>query len=330
MFSNATGFAAQAVPFFDARGSDVVLVIAKATFHRRGQKLLRADDQVPVRLADVPTDAAAIEAGRQSSVRYPSDVGGEKPGADVVIVGGAVSPKPVTSLDLAIRAPGLSVTLRVHGERVYTKAALGLKFGPSAPFERSPVTYERAYGGTSQDGSVVDWRNPVGRGVHHHRAELDGAPAPCVEDPAHPVEAVRDSVPVGFGALPTFWVPRRDFAGTMDSAWKAARMPLPPLDFDPRFHQVAHPSLQVARPLVEGDVLATHGMSNEPLFDVTVPSLSLVAHCRFSASAAVTLPLLLDTALLEPEEGRVEFTYRRVVPLGRAHTFLREVRLDVA
>lgn len=330
MFSNATDLAGQAVPFFDDRGADVVVVIAKATFRRRAQKLSLAEEQVPVRLSDVPFDPAAIEAGRQSSVRYPSDVAGEKPGADVVIVGAAVATKPVTNMDVAVRAPGVSVTLRVHGERVYSRGVLGLKFGPSAPFERSPITYERAYGGASQDGSVLDWRNPVGRGVHRSPSELDEARAPCIEDPSRPLVPGKEAVPVGLSAVPTWWVPRRDLSGTMDSAWAAERMPLPPLDFDRRFHHVASPALQLERPLAAGDKIATHGMSEEPLFDVTVPSLALVAHCRFAASAPVSLPLILDTALLEPEDSRVEFTFRRVVPLGRARTLLREVRLDVA
>jgi hypothetical protein len=220
-------------------------------------------------------------------------------------------------------------SLRVHGERVFYRGALGVRLSEAAPFERGPLTYERSYGGKSKDGSLVDWRNPVGRGVHRSAAELDGAPAPCIEDPAAPIEGTRESVPVGFGALPTWWLPRRALSGTMDAAWQAERMPLPPLDFDPRFHQVAHPSLQVERPLQAGDILAVHGLSPEGLFQVTVPALPLVAHLRRTRAPAATVPLLLDMALLEPEEERVEFTFRRVVPLGRGDTLLREVRIDV-
>ena len=79
----------------------------------------------------------------------------------------------------------------------------------------------------------------------------------------------------------------------------------------------------------EGDVIATHGLCPEGLFDVTVPSIPLIAHIRRARAPPVSLPLVLDTALLEPEPGRVELTLRRIVPLGRGATFLREVRLDV-
>jgi hypothetical protein len=329
MFANATSFAALAVPFHDDRGADVVVVLAKATFVKRGADLVLADEQIPVRLTDVPTDPAAVESGRESSVRYPSDVGGARPGADIVVVGGAVSPRPVLSIDVAVRAPGRQVALRVHGERVYYRGALGLEIGPSAPFEQAAITYERACGGQSKDGSIIDWRNPVGRGVHRSASELDGEPAPGVEDPAHPIEGTRAAIPVGLGAVATWWLPRRDLAGTADAAWQATRMPLPPLDFDPRFHQVAHPSLQMDRPLQPGDVLAAHRLCREGLFQITIPDLRLIAHLRRTDAPAVSLPLVLDTALLEPALGRIELTFRLVVPLGRGATLLREARLDV-
>ncbi len=328
MLSNPTPFAAEAAPFFDERGVDVVVLLLKATFLRRGGALVMADAQVPVRLADVPTDPAAEAEGRMTSVRYPSDVGGEKPGADVVVVGSAFATKPVQNADIAVRAPGRSLALRVHGERLFYKSAVGVKVGPATRFERAPVTYERAYGGASKDGSRIDWRNPVGRGVCSDPSDLDGLPAPCIEDPARPIEGAEVSLPVGIGALPSFWLPRSGFAGTMDEAWQRARMPLPPVDFDRRFYQVASPALQLDRPLREGDTIATHGLHPAGLFDITVPALQPLAHLRRADGPRVSLPFVLDTALLEPELERVELTYRRVVPLGRGATLLREVRLD--
>jgi hypothetical protein len=328
MLTNATPLAVLAAPLHDVRGVDVVAILAKATFVRRGAELTLADAQIPVRVADVPTDPSAVKEGRESSVRYPSDVGLEKPGADVIVVGHAISARRVSSLEVAVRAATRKVSLRVHGERLFYKSGVGVKVGPGAPFERAPITYERAYGGMSADRSIVDWRNPAGRGVHRSVTEIDGAPAPSIEDPAAPIEGAKESVPVGFGAIASWWLPRRALAGTMDAAWQAERMPLPPLDFDPRFHHVAHPSLQIERPLRAGDVLATHGLSPEGLFQVSIPALAPVVHLRRKGAPKVTLPLVLDTALLEPELDRVELTYRRIVPLGRGATLLEEARLD--
>ncbi|WP_438036476.1 DUF2169 family type VI secretion system accessory protein [Sorangium sp. So ce204] len=329
MFANATPVAALAVPLHDERGVDVVILLAKATFARRGPTLVLLEEQAPLRLNDVPTDEAAVRDGRESSIRYPSDVCCEKPGADVVIVGSAVSSKAVSSLDVAVRAPGRSMSLTVHGERVFYKSGLGIKISPAAPFERAAITYERAYGGTSKDGTVVEWHNPVGRGAHRSTSELDGSPAPCIEDPAHPVTGTDATPPAGFGAIAMWWLPRRALSGTMDAAWQRERMPLPPLDFDRRFYHVAHPGLQLDRPLAAGDVIATHGLCPEGLFDVTIPELAIVAHLRRATGRAVSLPLALDTAVLEPDTARVELTFRRVVPLGRGDTMLREARLDV-
>ena len=44
MFANATSFAAVAVPYQDHRRTDVVVVLAKATFVRRGARLVLADE----------------------------------------------------------------------------------------------------------------------------------------------------------------------------------------------------------------------------------------------------------------------------------------------
>lgn len=328
MLSNPTPYAAEAAPFFDEQGAEVVVVLAKATFLRRGDKLVRSEVPSPVRLSDVPMHPEVEADGRLSSVRYPSDLGGEKPGADVVVVGNAFSPRPTESVDVAVRVPGQTLCLRVFGERTFYKGAGGLTLGPAARFESAPVTYERAYGGASRDGALLDWRNPVGRGVHRHASELDGQLAPCIEDPARPIRGAETSLPAGFGAIPTWWLPRSAFAGTADEAWQQTRMPLPPTDFDRRFHQVACPGLQLDRPLREGDVLATQGLTAAGLFDVTIPPLTLVAHVRRTAGSVVSLPLALDTALLEPDADRVELTFRRVIPLGRGQTLLREVRLD--
>lgn len=329
MLRNATSFTAAAVPFQDERGLDVIVVIAKGTFILRGSRLVAADEQTAMRMSDVPNDADAVENGRESSIRYPSDIGGEKPGADIVIVGSAISRKPVPSLDVAVRIPGRSAALRVHGERVFYKAAAGIRLSAGKPFERAAITYERAYGGKSKDGSIIDWRNPVGRGVHKSTVELDLAPAPSIEDPLHPIEDASESAPAGFGAIATWWLPRRDWAGTIDAHWQAERMPLPPTDFDRRFYQIAHPSLQMDKPLKAGDSIATHGLCTDGLFEVVVPDILLIMHLRRNRASSCSLPLVLDTALLEPEMARVEFTYRRVVPLGRGDTLLREVRLDV-
>ena len=121
--------------------------------------LVRAERQTPVRTTDVPTDPATVEDGRESSLRFPSDVGCAKPGADVVVLGDAIASRRVASLEVAVKTPERTVTLRVHGPRTYQRGFAGLTFTAAVPVERAPLTFEHAWGGTSRDGTVVE-RHP--------------------------------------------------------------------------------------------------------------------------------------------------------------------------
>jgi hypothetical protein len=66
VFANASPLSARVVPFIDDRGAEVVVVLAKATFRRRGADLALAGEQARVRLVDVPTDPRAEAEGRGS------------------------------------------------------------------------------------------------------------------------------------------------------------------------------------------------------------------------------------------------------------------------
>src|SRR5205823_5975392 len=117
------------------------------------------------------------------------------------------------------------------------------------PFSRMPIAWERSFGGTDPDDpSVVDRRNPVGRGVRKRASALHGLPAPNFEDPRAPISnPSKRPIPVGFGPIAPQWQPRSDFAGTYDQAWKNDRYPLLPLDFDSRFLNSAPADQQLDR-----------------------------------------------------------------------------------
>jgi hypothetical protein len=326
-FANVSPFSAVAVPYIAPDGREVVIAIAKATFRRGNGATMRLDEeQSPVRLGDVTISPDADE----SSVRYPSDVATEKRGADVVIVGDAVSKRPVTAIDVAVRVRDRTVPLRVHGERVYYRSIGGIVVGPAAPFERKPIVYENAYGGTADDHGIMERRNPVGRGVAKRPADLVDRPAPTIEHPEHPIASASDCPdPAGFGAVPGHWLPRSDFAGTFDELWRATRMPLLPLDFDVRYFNVAHPLLQFAERLQHGDVIAILGMTLDGPFTAELPSLPVVMHGRTDDGRTITMRPPVDTILVEPGKGRVELTTRATFPRGRGRTMLREIRVDI-
>jgi hypothetical protein len=325
-FANASPFAAQAVPYVAPDGREVVIAIVKASFVvAAAGGLVLADEQIAVRLADEPTFPDAPE----SSVRYPSDVGTEKLGTDLVIVGDAVSPSPVTVVDVAVRVRDVTAPLRVHGERVYYASVGEIVVGPASAFERKPIVYESAYGGTSDDFSAVELRNPVGRGVARSAAELVERPAPSIEHPAHPITASGGAPePAGFGPLASHWMPRARFAGTFDDAWRATRMPLLPLDFDVRYFNVAHPSLQLDEHLRPGEAIAIMGMTLDGPWTFELPELPVNLHATTDEGRVLTAHPAIDTVLVDTNARRVELTARHIFSRGRGKTLLREIRVD--
>lgn len=324
--ANASPFAALAAPYAAPDGRDVVLAVVKATFRRaKNGRLELHEDQALVAAADV----AHFPEAEDSSIKYPADLCVAKRGTDVVIVGEAVSSKPVQVMDVAVQARRRTVSLRVHGERFYYRGAVGVTIGSAAPFERKPIVYERAYGGTSRDKSSVERRNPVGRGFAKSASELIDTPAPQIEDPAQPIIDANDRpAPAGFGAIGASWSPRIEYAGTFDAIWKKTRMPLMPLDFDVRYNNVAHPLLQFEEHVRAGDPIAILGMTPEGLWRVELPAMAVVLHGRYHDGRVVTVRPSIDTVVIEPLEDAIQLTVRYAFPMGRGKTLLAEIRVD--
>jgi hypothetical protein len=320
--ANETAFTAQAVPLLDRDGNDVLVVIIKGTFllDRAGKAAL-AGDPSPVRLGDEPFDPDSP----RSSLRFASEVGLARVGTDVVLSGDAISRAPVAVLDVAVKVKSRVVPLRVHGQRLFFAGAFGVAIGKAQPFERMPIVYERAYGGMSDDLTAIEARNPSGVGVARSASDLVGKLAPQIEHPDRPHTSASDRhPPVGFGPIMTHWSPRREYAGSFDARWKALRMPLLPEDHDPRYGNVAHPSLQFQEHLTAGDPIGVQGMSLEALV-FALPALPVVVVGRYATGEREILRPAIDTVLIQPELRRVEIVARAVLRIGRGVRALREV-----
>jgi hypothetical protein len=320
--ANETAFVVQPVPLVDREGNDVLVAIVKGTFTIEASgRVVLAEEQSPVRIADETFDPERPH----SSLRYASDLGHPKVGTDVVLSGDAVARAPVTAVDVAVKVKERVVPLRVHGQRLFHAGAFGVVIGKAQPFERMPIVYERAYGGMSDDLSVVEAQNPSGVGVAKSPSELVDRPAPQIEHPARPHRSASDRfAPVGVGPIMTHWSPRREHAGTFDARWRAQRMPLLPEDYDARFGNVAHPSLQFAEHLVAGDAIGVHGMSLDTLV-FALPSFPVLAVGRYDSGEREVQRLPIDTVRIEPERRRVEIVARGVLRIGRARRVLRDV-----
>jgi hypothetical protein len=324
---NGTPYAAHAVPLVEPDGRHVVVAIVKATYALRDDgKLVRADEQRPVRMAD---DVHDLE-NPWSSVRYPSDLCPGKVGTDVVVLGEAVADPPAVVADVAVKVREALVPLRVHGPRVYYRSATGVAVGPAARFERVPIVYELAYGGATADSALVERRNPAGRGVAKKPVDLVDRPAPQIEHPARPITSAADRPdPVGYGAISSHWQPRSDRAGTFDDRWLADRMPLMPHDFDMRHYNVANPALIFEQPLAPGDAVAVLGLAPRGVLRFEIPDVRVRVDARYDHGERLAITPGVDTVLFDVPARRVEIVMRARFVKGRGAMALREVRAEL-
>jgi hypothetical protein len=312
----------------DCAGIDTLVVVVKATFEL-GPLPRIAEKQRPIVLADEywgdPT---------ASSLRYPSEVHLGKPATDVIVIGSAHAPhgQPVTELDVAVRVGDRSQRVRVYGDRHWTAGLRGLQPSEAKPFVRMPITWERAYGGRilgSAGQVLAEPRNPVGVGFADGRNddELLGHPVPNLDDPDDPlVQPGQPARPMGFAAIAPSWQPRTAYAGTYDERWRKTRSPYLPEDFDPRYFQAASAGLIVDPPLVGGEPILLAGFDPNGTWQFALPRCSIDILATVADFTHHMIPML-DTVVLEPDEGRFTMTWRATLAVDRQ--LLRIERVDV-
>jgi hypothetical protein len=105
--------------------------------------------------------------------------------------------------------------------------------------------------------------------------------------------------------------------GTIDEQWMEERMPLPPLDQDPRFNQAATPDLITPRPLRGGEDVVVVNMNEQGPLGFNLPMMRFGVVSSTSNEGRREHRSMLDTVLLEPNERCFEMTWRSIVPLPR-------------
>ena len=329
---NVTPMAFGCTSTIDRHGYDVLLVVAKMTWTVSPTGVVAiASPQSPVRLADVPfSDAPG------ASTRYPSDLCEEKTGTDVLLVGTAQPPaaRPVTEMDVGVRIEtgqrSIQKVVKVYGPRVFHVGVLGVVPGPPAELRPTPLVYESTYGGmdSASDPRHVffESRNPAGRGFAKNRSVLVGQAAPQLEDASAPLSG-KSPAPACFGPLRADWAPRALYAGTYDEAWRKRRAPLRPVDFDPRFHNVAPPDLWTETPLLGDEPVEVIGTTAAPVWRFRLPRYAPVFTVTRRDQTSERRTTHLDTYLIDADERRVEVTYRATVRLPRKVDAIQEVRI---
>ena len=308
MIVNNTPYAVDEAVLTDAQGREVYVAVVKASFH------WRADGTLEPLAEAAPIVVGDLYGGppESSGLVFANEVTLAKPKVDVLVAGEIVPRAASEALECSLEVgTQIRKTLRVFGDRYWSPGVLHpIVPSRAKPFSRMPIAWARSFGGTDPDDpSVVDRRNPVGRGVRKRASALKGLPAPNFEDPRAPISnPTKRPIPVGFGPIAPHWQPRSDLAGTYDEAWKNDRYPLLPLDFDPRFLNVAPADQQLDRYEPGSEVrLTDFTPARRERFRLPefAPLLTVV-----DAPTIVEVACAVDTIVLEPALARVSIVAR--------------------
>ncbi|WP_284615961.1 DUF2169 family type VI secretion system accessory protein [Aquabacterium humicola] len=331
---NQTPFGAALSVFPDVRGVETAYLVLKATFQfaSRGPKL--AEKQIPLLAADVFWGDP-----QSTSLRAGGDFAPSKPATDVLLVGRAIAQTPGTRVaDVRLRVGPVAKVVRVFGDRRWERSGQTLVPSAPQPWERVPLRWEYAFGGIAaaapgQDPSQREHEphNPVGRGVAGpDPMALAGQLLPNLEDPAAPIASPQDRPrPAGFAPVAPSWMPRRAYAGTYDAAWQRERAPYLPLDFDPRYFQLAPAGLVAPGHLQGGEPVELDGFTLGGPLRFTLPQLTLDTDFHFDGRWQPRPPLL-ETVLFEPDQGRFQMLWRAALPVDKKLLRLAEVRVRCA
>lgn len=329
---NTTRMSAQGLVAADQHGREHHMVVVKATYETPlGEECLLASKQDDFCWADEYYDDPA-----SSSIRRACDFAFHKPLVDVALVASACAPRgtAVTSLFASLSIRGiLTKTLDVVGERQWDVDPLGNFLAtPPEPFESIPLTYERSFGGI--DVTHPDQRkhrfhreNLVGVGVHSNadRAVVVGKRLPGIQPPGRCVSSWGDTTEtVGFGFVSPQWLPRLSYAGTYDQAWLDNEYPLPPVDFDVRFHQAAPADQQLAA-IRGGEEISLKNMHPDGEVRFTLPPMGLPMTFLFKDGSDRHYYVTPDTLTLFPGELKFTAIWRCAVPCAKKIISLRQV-----
>ena len=291
------------------------IVAVKATYDVKGDgSIVRSDEQVePLLLPEYHGEYG------QSSLRYDADLVGAKPTTDVVLNGTAYAPggRPSADFLVALTVGPINKTLRVRGERRWDDGVFGTSRSAPEPITQLPIIYERAYGGydysnVAATNHCLDMRNPVGCGVVAQASRRAGRALPNFEYPNGDLERAG---PAGFGAIDSFWSPRREFAGTYDAAWQRDRLPLLPQDWDPRTLLCAPADQRPPHHLRGGELVELVNLTADGLLRFALPKVHLAFTTHIDGRREEHRARL-SSVILEPD-------YRRVIMVWSTSLFCR-------
>jgi hypothetical protein len=318
----------------DSDGAEVLSLVVKATYdlpNNTGDVEL-SQEQLPLEWEDIYEG----EPGK-SSLRYESDAVVEKKGTDVVLIGHAYAKRIGDPyVDVSIKVGKMQKSIRVFGDRSWDKI-LGIStISEPKPFQKIPLIFELAFGGTDTSHSnplkhEYEPRNPVGIGFRakHSKLPIDGTRLPNLENSKELINSPKDRPsPIGFGFIAKNWKPRIDFSGTYDDRWMKTRMPLLPEDFNDRFYNSASTDLIANGFLTGGEVVEIQNASESGRNHFTIPKVMLNGSLLIDAKLC-KMDMKLDTVVINTDLSKLILVWRGSWNVHKVIENVRWVRAEL-
>ncbi len=304
-------------------GRELLVVVAKGTFKipQRGGHAELTEQQKKLVEADVFTGEPGL-----SAPLYEIDYAPFKRYCDVLLVGSAYAPhgKPTTRVEVTLRLGPLFKSFAVTGDRYWESGNIAIRPGYAGLFDRVPISYDRAFGGIdnfheNEKKHSAYMSNPVGRGYHLQlsRAFVDGSPMPNTEELKRPVTMPDGNyAPMSLGPLGRGWDPRRQLAGTYDQDWIDNCFPFLPVDFDVAYYQAAPSDQQMPYPK-GGERVFMENLTPQGQTNFTLPEVEVPVVFFYKNGESLKQKAMIDTIVLEPDEGLFTMTWRATIPLKK-------------
>lgn len=310
------GLGAMGMAGIDRAGADLLLIWAALHFELPAPGVPAPLQPCAEQPPPSPAPVWFGESGTSSAL-WEAPIAYSRPSTEVHVRAEACAPagRTCTELPVGVRVGACTQQAVVFGERRWTATR---DITPPLPFERIPLVWERAFGGSSiADPRVIEMRNPIGTGMYANAREAANAPLPNIEHPARRIRSLGDRPePIGFLPRGTGWVPRLHYAGTYDEAWAQTRCPLWPLDFDERFFLAAPPALVAPQRFVGGEPVALVGMDPRGDLGFELPRARAVAEVGFRRQREHR-ELELDIVSIDAIAGKLSLIFRGTVHAHR-------------
>ncbi len=325
---NATRFRTTISLRRDPDGREHAVAIIKGTFDlpADGENVLPAAKQV----AFVEADEFTGDPGF-SATKYESDYAPFKPKCDVLLNGSAYG-NGADRVTVGLRIGPMKKVFDVIGHRTWQKGVPS--FSPSLPrcFKAQEISYDHAYGGVDTDPDDPEKMdahlpNPVGSGFYRFTKgeALIDQPLPSQVPVGGDITATHGKFPsLSFGAIGRNFAERIPLAGTYGDDWMENRAPDLPDDFDPAYHQSAPADQQIDYPK-GGEVVELMNLTPEGRLRFELPKIKLPVEFTNIKDERTLREAVLDTILIEPDEGRLILTWRTSAPLKRSMLELRQL-----